>query len=58
MHGLRWFLVFIHRKSDLMRGNEHMIGHLSSCGRKFHKCREGGKPGTEREEHPFLTGLR
>jgi len=30
---------------------------LSSSGRKFHKRREGGEAGTEREEHPFLAGL-
>jgi hypothetical protein len=41
-----------------MRGNAHMIGHLSSSGGKFHKCRKGGKTGTEGEEHSFLAGLR
>ena len=38
-------------------GNERMISHLSSSGRKFHERREGGEAGTEREEHPFLAGL-
>ena len=38
-------------------GNECMISHLGSSGRKFHERREGGEAGTEREEHPFLAGL-
>ena len=38
-------------------GNEHMIGHLISSGRKFHERREGGEAGTKRKEHPFLAGL-
>jgi len=33
-----------------------MNPHLSSSGREFHERREGGKPGTELEEHPFLAG--
>lgn len=39
-------------------GHNCLIGHLSSNGRKFHERREGGEAGTEREEHPFLAGLR
>ena len=38
-------------------GDERMISHLSSSGRKFHERREGGEAGAEREEHSFLTGL-
>ena len=35
-----------------------MNPHLSSSGRKFHESRKGGEAGTEREEQPFLAGLR
>ena len=33
-------------------------GFMLSTGRKFNERREGGEAGAEREEHPFLAGLR